>query len=272
MDSVFVNLPLDRLDTQPALFRRFLDQGLSPELGLDGLDLFAPRTLELVEQAAQGLHRAGLPCTVHLPFTGLWPGSPDPRELAGTRLLLARAAELAQRLSPRRLVGHPFLHRATDPRTLARAVTAAAATWRDMLARWPGHPVLCLENTHETSPGPLAALMAEMGEPGVGLCFDVGHWHGFAGGAARGDLDHWVRTLAPRIRHLHLHDNDGSGDQHLGLGLGRIDWAAFFALMEECGIAPTMTLEPHTEEDFAASAAFAAAHPRWFTGRGRPGC
>lgn len=260
----FVNLPLAWIGRQPGLLGRFLDLGLAPEIGLEGVDLDDPGVLGLARRTAGFLRAAGRSHTVHLPFTGIAPASSDPVRAERTREALARALELAALFAPRRLVGHPYLHRAHTPDEVARAAENAARTWTTALESWPGHPTLCLENTHEITPGPLAVLFGLIADPGIGACFDVGHWHSFAGGAASVSLREWVTALSPFLKHVHLHDNDGSGDQHLGLGAGGIDWAEFFGLLGEFGLAPTLTMEPHTEEDCAASLEFARKHRAWF--------
>jgi sugar phosphate isomerase/epimerase len=260
----FVNLPLAWIGRHPGLLGRFLDLGLSPEIGLEGLDLDDPEVEREARRTAGVLRSVGRPHTVHLPFTGIAPAATDPDLARRTRTSLARAVELAGLFEPRRLVGHPYLHRARTPDQIRLAAATAATTWTTALAPWPDHPTLCLENTHEASPGPLAALFGIMDGSRVGACFDVGHWHGFAGGRTGVSLREWVATLSSSLKHVHLHDNDGSGDQHLGLGNGGIDWVEFFGLLEEFRLAPTLTMEPHTEEDCAASLDFARKHRAWF--------
>ncbi len=264
MDCFFVNLPLIWIEDHPGLLDRFLTQGLQPEIGLEGLDLDDPADWQLARDTAETLARADRSHTVHLPFTGLYPAARDPEILAHTRRDLAKALGLARLFSPKRLVGHPYLHQERTSEGLRQAVQRAAETWTEVLAAWPGHPPLGLENTHELSPAPLVELFTLLAGQGTGACFDVGHWHAFARGASRGDLLSWVSALAPFLNHVHLHDNDGSFDQHLGLGLGRIDWATFFGLLEHKGLAPSLTMEPHTEADCAVSLAFVRAHRAWF--------
>jgi sugar phosphate isomerase/epimerase len=47
---------------------------------------------------------------------------------------------------------------------------------------------------------------------------------------------------------LHLHDNNGEEDTHLAVGKGNADFAGLFQIINEKGLSPTITLEPHKEE------------------------
>lgn len=264
MGPVFVNLPLGYAYGPYPYLEQFLENGISPEVGLDNTDPLDPATNLRCRDFARALKGAGLPCTVHLPFTSFEPARPGgaTREKPGSGMV--PYLELASLFDPVRLVGHPYLHVNLDQGNRAASLALNAEVWREALAEWPDHPPLCLENTFEETPDPLRDLVDELDGEGVGACFDVGHWHGFVGGAVKKDLARWIATLGLRILHLHLHDNDGTFDQHLGMGLGGVPWAELFDLLKRHGLDPTVTLEPHTPEDFQASRRFMADNPQWF--------
>jgi len=59
-----------------------------------------------------------------------------------------------------------------------------------------------------------------------------------------------VDSLAPYLGELHLHDNCGKQDEHLAMGKGNIDFQRIFKhLKDRRKDLPTITLEPHKEED-----------------------
>ncbi len=242
------------------------DTATAPELGLElGLDACSLDTLPRSwhDDLAQTLRNAGLRVAVHLPFMDLSPGSPDDLILEATRQRLATAFSLCRGYAPEHMVGHPTYYADVWGGNVQAWLERCAPTWSALLGSWPEHPPLHLENTFESGPEPLALLLgalADAGHAGVGVCFDVGHWHSFALGAQRRDMRRWVAGLGSRITHLHLHDNDGSTDQHLGFGEGCIDFAQLFILLREHGAAPTATMEPHTEEAFATSMAYLREH------------
>lgn len=260
----YVNLPLSYAAADERYLALFLDKGLHPELGIDAV---AIETLPMSwhRQTAARLRDAGLTCGVHLPFHDLHPGSPDALIAGATRTRLAQALEIAALYAPRHMVGHAMYSTRLYNGLYEAWLEHSVETWRTTLAAWPEHPPLCLENVFESAPDTLAALVRAIDHPEVGVCFDVGHWHSFGGGAAQDDLEHWLDVLGPHIRHLHLHDNDGSGDQHSGIGRGTIPFDRLFAALEQQDLRPSVTFEPHTEAALADALACLAAQPGWFS-------
>ena len=258
-----VGVPLDYIAREPRYADLFVAQKINPELAMSAASLDRPDRGWHEELAAR-FRQAGLVPSVHLPFNDLHPGSPDKLILKASRARLTKAFALARIYSPGFMVGHldynKELHADDYPGWRERAMD----TWTAFLDAWPDSPPLYLENTYEFDPEPLADVVSGLAGRGVGVCFDVGHWHCFAQGWKRRDLERWVKGLAPHIRVLHLHDNDGSWDQHLGLGKGKIDWPAFFSLLDRYGIKSRATFEPHSEEAWTATQSFMARRPELF--------
>lgn len=271
MPRFYVNLHLRAAQRDPALLARHLDGGVPPEIGLDPL-LMDDKPLAWHVRLARRLDEAGLPRSLHLPFFDLQPGSADRRIRAATRDRLREAMEIAAVYRPDRMIGHAAYDRFLYARSFADWARRAADTWAAVLEDWPEHPPLCLENTFETDPATVAGTVAVLrdrlpreGARRVGACLDIGHWHSFAGGKVRRDLDRWLDALAPCLLHLHLHDNDGSFDQHLGPGQGEIPFDSLLSGLTGRRLAPTATFEPHEPGGYEAALAFAAAHPDFFT-------
>lgn len=258
MTPYFVNLPLGYM-FEGLYLDQFLEQGVCPEVGLESVDLEDPATFSRARELAGRFHAAGLRCTVHLPWSGLSlfrPGATLESCLETAR----RALEAARLFRPVRMVGHPELPRGlVDPS--GEAVARCAELWTGIAELNRGGPPIALENTFETDPQAGPALLAAVDRPEVGACFDVGHWHSFAGGAVRRDLDRWVAAVAPWLVHVHLHDNDGGGDDHLGLGAGAVDWSEVQQALRSVPGPLTATLEPHSQEDYARSLRFLEAVP-----------
>jgi sugar phosphate isomerase/epimerase len=122
---------------------------------------------------------------------------------------------------------------------------------------------LYLENTFEQTPCSLACLAARLPE-NCGVCFDVGHWYAVAGGVKKRNLENWLDTLEPFIRHLHLHDNHGIYDEHLALGRGNIDWDYFAALIAARKFKPGVTFETSFDmRDLLATRQYLTQHPKF---------
>ncbi len=265
----FVNYPLRlSLDDEDRL-PRLIERGLCPELGLDAVVM---ETVDVSwhENNAALLDAANRPRALHLPFFDLQPGSIDPlaREAAYERLNLA--FEVARIYKPRHLIGHVSYDQILYVKSYDAWVERAAEVWASLLDGWPGHPPLFLENVFETNPAHVAGLplaireFLDPGDESVGFCLDIGHWHSFAQGAKRENLEEWLEAAAPVLGHMHLHDNDGSFDDHKGPGAGTIPFDALFAGLDKRGLSPTFTFEPHTPDDLLRVLEFAAARPERF--------
>ncbi len=261
--SYFTNLPLRYITQDQSYLDFFLTYRINPELGLDAI------AMDEIEESthreiAENLQQASLPCSIHLPFHDLQPGSIDNLILNATRERLKKSIQIAKLYNPQFMVAHTNfipLYENFFPQWLNRAVR----TWMSILDDWPDHPPLYLENVRETDPRPLNDLLSELSDYNVKFCFDVGHWASYGSGSRYRNLSHWIQTMGPFLRHLHLHDNDGLEDLHLGLGQGKISWVELFGGLELLELSPTFTLEPHTKEDLETSWTFMKKRFSWFT-------
>lgn len=260
----YVNLPLSWVRRDEAWLDWFIAARIAPELGLDPASLGLPRSWH--ERIAARLRDAAIPCAVHLPFMGIQPASGDPAERANSRSALGLGADLASLYGAAHMIGHPYYQAPRDGASNRDASAAWLDTsvdaWRDIPRR--GGAPLFLENTYETAPEPVAAvitaLIAATDAASVGVCFDVGHWYSFAGGSLRDNLKDWLAVFALFRTHLHLHDNNGAHDEHLGLGRGGVPLADFFAgLSGRRNL--TATMEPHDAEAFIHSADWLMKNP-----------
>ena len=263
MRPFFVNLPLRYIATDDKYLHYFLEHGLNPEIGID---VFAVEHLSRRwhSRLARRLSEAGLVMAVHLPFQDLHPGGIDPliREASIERLRLG--LDIAAIYSPQHLVAHALYADTLYFNRYGQWLENSAATWTDLLARWPEGPPLYLENVYEMRPDSFADLLSLLPEDRTGFCFDIGHWHSFGGSAKTNELDNWLKILAVYLKHMHLYDNDSSGDQHLGLGQGDIPLELLFKTLKSLKLTPTMTLEPHTEDALLTSLCYLNNHPDWF--------
>ena len=239
--KVQVNLPLDRIGLYGELFAR---KGLAPEIGLGGAALDQAGEEEL---RAWGRAFADREITAHGPFIDLSPGSLDPKILAVTRRRLAQAHRAASLLGVSVLVCHAGYEYRRYPHDLDRWVETSVQTWRGLLESGEGPGiVVALENVYERDPEPIRRVLAEAAHPRLRACFDTGHFNVWS----RQPLEEWLTALGPHLARLHLHDNDGSFDQHLPIGQGGFDFRGLFGRLQELGLSPGVTLEPHGKADF----------------------
>lgn len=257
--SLFVNLPLSFAANEPRYIDMLIEQGVSPELGMD---TYAVQDLDIHwhTKTAARFAEAGLSCGIHLPFFDLAPGSLNDHILNATRTTLLRALEFSQVYEPTHFVGHPDYEVGQHELYYEEWLSRSFDTWSLLLREGNTDTPFFLENTFETAPKPLVDLVQLLPADRVAHCFDVGHWHSFANGAQRNNLLEWLDAFSSRLGHLHLHDNDGSGDQHLALGEGTIPLFDLFDYIQANELTPTATLEPHTEVAFPKSMEFLEAH------------
>ena len=261
--SFFVNLPIRTIAEDRSLLDYFLQRRLSPELGLDPISLDQYH-LDWHARLAETFQENDLPCSIHLPFHDLQPGSLDDLILEATRTRLKKSLQVARIYKPEFLIGHAYFIPLYSE-MFSKWFNRAWSTWKQVLDEWPEHPPLYLENVREKDPRPLVDLLSELSDFNVKFCFDVGHWSSYGSGGQYQNLAVWIQTMAPFLEHLHLHDNDGIADQHLGLGQGAIPWVELFAGMELLELTPGLTLEPHSEEDLEHSLGFMRTYAFWFS-------
>lgn len=82
-----------------------------------------------------------------------------------------------------------------------------------------------MENMFDDSPYMLSKLAERLSDcKNFGVCLDYAHAMSFGRNT---EIDVWVKSLAPYIRHLHINDNNLKDDLHLAVGSGMIDWVQF---------------------------------------------
>jgi sugar phosphate isomerase/epimerase len=271
--QIFATLYLASVIGRDRHFELLKKLGYGPELyfnaGWDALDLASHRELAAVISGELGV------CGIHLPYKGIFPGTPDP---AG-RETLRKAAEAASLYNPAHLVGHacfrpvkdsraaPSKHQTMGPGDLEGPLSRPSEAFlENSLAAWKGvldssGGKLFLENTTDRSPRAIRDLLDLLPPERAGMCLDIGHWHYSGMGAGWRNLPEWLDIAGERAGHLHLHDNDGSSDQHLPMGMGDIDFAELWRLLSERGLDPSATIENHSPDFLAESAEYLAAHP-----------
>jgi sugar phosphate isomerase/epimerase len=200
----------------------------------------------LVPVNARVVTAAGLPFTVHGPFThNDFASSSKARHKVALEVHerhMTAAAELGAEL----YVVHPDLSPRPVPwnRKLVAELQRSFERLRELQDEL-GMPVAVenmpgLRQSHFTAPGDLDLR-------GLGLVLDVGH------ATLTGTLSRFVNEHDGELRHLHLHDNGGraTGDRHAALGSGVVDFAP--ALREARAVGATIVLEHMREADVLGS-------------------
>ena len=175
---------------------------------------------------------------LHGPFAELIPCAIDPlaRDVAMRRF--RQALDAAQALGIRRMVFHGgFIPHVYFPEWY---VEQSVWFWREFLRDVPADMTLALENVMEPSPETLVSIAAQIDDPRLGLCLDVGHANTCVSETPPMD---WIVPMAPWLRHVHLHNNQGDTDLHAPLGEGNIPMRQIIDTVLQAAPEATFTIE-----------------------------
>ncbi len=184
--------------------------------------------------------------TVHGPFMDLNPGAVDPLVREVTLSRFKDTLNIARKLKARMVVFHSGYERWKYAHKIQPWLQASIQTWTELaplLQEYDLH--VAVENIFEDGYENLVALMEELKNPRIGLCFDTGHFNLFS----RVPLQEWLEATGTYIKELHLHDNDSSFDSHLAPSKGTFDFDKLFSFLQARSLRPVFTVEAHSEED-----------------------
>lgn len=174
---------------------------------------------------------------LHAPFNELFPCAIDPKARRLAALRYRQAIDLAQRYHAHKIVIHggynPWIYYPVwyTPQSVL--------FWKDFMKEVPDGVEICLENVLEEEYPMLAQIVAQVEDPRLKLCLDIGHVNAYS----RNSVLEWLRECADMISHFHIHNNNGDMDSHQGLADGTIPMQDF--LMKAAVLCPdaTYTLE-----------------------------
>ena len=199
--------------------------------GFEYNDFFMPNFLDDSEQWNQRIefylkdeYRPRF-STVHGAFLDVTVFSDDARIREVSELRVNQSLETAKRLGSEAVIFHTnFVPNFELESYKSNWVERNAAFWTRKLSEYPMLNIY-IENMFDTDASMLAALGERMkAQERFGICFDYAHAHVFGD---EKEIDTWVKTLAPYVKHLHINDNDYFSDLHLPVGGGKIDWVQF---------------------------------------------
>jgi sugar phosphate isomerase/epimerase len=178
---------------------------------------------------------------MHGPFIGMEYGHIDHLIRDAVNRRLDMTFDVAVKLKASRVVLHSGYGREYDLFKMQDLwLKNNVGFWKREIGRWADAGIeIALENETDQVPDLLVKLIDEVGNPSLGVCFDIGHAHLFS----ELNAPEWVRRMGHRLLHVHLHDNDGKGDCHWSLGHGTIDFEAFYAALLQHAPQATISLE-----------------------------
>lgn len=201
--------------------------------GFEFNDFFIPDVLDdnaLTEKLIEKYNACGLPdhCTLHGDFFDVLVFSDDREIRRISEMRIRQSLDIARMIGAKGVV----FHTNSNPDLTAKLyidhwISRNEAFWRKILSEYSDMNIY-MENMFDDSPRLLAALAERLSDmDNFGVCFDYAHAVIYGS-----DIDDWVDTLAPYVKHMHINDNDLKNDLHLAVGDGKIDWQHFKSVFE----------------------------------------
>lgn len=186
--------------------------------------------LELAQASARQL-------ILHGPFNELFPCAVDPMAVQLAEFRYKQSLDFAIKFGANKLILHggfqPYMYYPCWFRDRSMEF------WRRFLAFLPENFTLCLENVLEPEPHYLLDIVAELNDPRIQLCLDLGHCNVYSSCS----VEQWICECAPYISHFHIHNNSGQHDEHRPLADGNMDMKQILSLVDAVSPDATCTLE-----------------------------
>jgi sugar phosphate isomerase/epimerase len=192
-------------------------------------------------------------CTCHGAFLDVTVFSSDKliREISEHRV--RQSIEAARKANARSVIFHTNI----NPQLTAYSYTQNwldrnTNFWSGILCEYPDMNIY-IENMFDNSPNMLEKLAKKLcSYSNFGVCLDYAHANVFG----NVDIDCWVKSLAPYVKHIHINDNNLEDDLHLAVGAGRIDWQQFKEYLIEYFSDCSILIETSSIEAQRASAVY----------------
>lgn len=241
---VQVHIPYKKLISE---IDAIIEARINPEVYLDGEHLEeAVATTAQLDTISARLLDANLSITMHGPYMGTNPGSPDEMKRQETVVIYRKALHAARHLKPINIVLHAGYDDDRFNGDVEWWLHQSMKTWTDIVKESEDIGVtIAAENIFERNPFALRALAETVGSPNFGICIDTGHLNLFS----EVPLTEWFTSIAMYVKEVHLHDNNGSSDEHLPVGEGEIDFEKLFEAIRENSPEAILTIEPHGDEE-----------------------
>lgn len=220
-------------------------------------DFFMPNVLDDIDLVRERvsfykeLKELPKDCTMHGAFLDVTIFSDDKliREISRERV--RQSMDIAGELGAKGVVFHTnFVPNFKLQSYMDSWVLRNVEFWEEILKEYSETEVY-IENMFDADP----ILLSELGEAmkhnsRFGVCFDYAHANVFGD---EKDIDNWVSSLAPYVKHMHINDNDFVSDLHLACGTGKIDWNKFAKYYSTCFNEATVLIETTGEEKILKS-------------------
>ncbi len=239
---VQVHIPFKKLRSE---LDSIIEARINPEIYLDGTYLTKADPAEL-DEIRRRLDEFNLKITMHGPYMGTNPGSPNELKRIKTVEIYRMALSAASHLLPVNIVLHAGYDEERYNHDVEWWLEQSMKTWREIVKVAEDIGVtIAAENIFEKYPLPLRLLSESVDSPNFGICLDTGHLNLFS----EIPLEEWFVSIQRHVKEVHVHDNNGSRDEHRAIGEGNIDFDTIFNAIKENSSEAILTIEPHGNDE-----------------------
>ena len=180
---------------------------------------------EKIEEIIKVYKHAGVACqsTMHGAFYDVIVHSRDNAVADISKMRMRQSMEVARKLGLRGVVFHTNYQSGIPGKVYRNNVVNKLAQFFSELLEEYSEVDIYLENMFEEDVSIIFELSERLKQySNYGVCLDYGHALVYGE-----NINEWVESLSPYIKHVHINDNDLQEDLHLAIGSGRIDWKKF---------------------------------------------
>jgi len=153
----------------------------------------------------------------HGPFSDLIPGSNDPEIRRVANMRFTQGFQVAKQFKAKRIVYHTgcIPHTYWEKQWLEHS----KGFWKEFTQGKLEEMEIHIENVYDDDYILMGEIIDEVNNPNFSACLDIGH----VNTCSSKSIDHWIKGLNKRVKHVHLHNNEGVLDNHNGLSNGKIN-------------------------------------------------
>jgi len=240
MNRVLVVSNIDRVDEHKEIALKY-------NVGFEYNDFYVPDIINDDEKVREIIDRykaAGVPgyCTLHGAFYDVTVFSEDKNIRDISYKKMEQSMEIAKEIGARGVIFHTNVNPYLVSEAYDKRVVEITVNVLERLLEKYSNIEIYLENMFDSNPHILAEISKHLTKyNNYGVCFDYAHASIYGN-----DIDEWIETLRPYVKHIHINDNDLKHDLHLALGDGELDWNKFLDYYDkyfsECSVLIETTL------------------------------
>lgn len=223
----------------------FDNNGLTPEIYLNGREVRGANTNKMPKEMASWLCSRTMRPSVHAPFETHDPVLLDAVARSNIEALIAEAITVARDFNAKAIVCHSVFEKYRMGQKHSMWIEENLNFLDRFLVQSRKLDItLVVENVFDEEPQAILALLNEIASDRLLFCLDTGHFNRWS----KVGLERWFKVLGRHLGEIHLHDNSGKHDEHLPPGEGTFPFGKLLKLLGPIEREIIITLEPLTKD------------------------